>query len=141
MKSAKDDAEWQTAVLESGRAFADQPEALELLGTLAALTAPVSTATTIAAPETNVSTAAQRFARVKVAEIQLYQRDDVLNGRATRDLYGSLKQKIDEAREAFREKFLGNGNHTADYLHAEILHALANDDVSLMGPGYPGPLV
>jgi hypothetical protein len=162
MRAAKSDAEWQQAVLESGRVFADQPDALELLGTLAALTAPVSAAALTAPvsapvlaataevtgkgvgehlPEADSNVAAQRFARVKVAEIQLYQRDDVLNGRAARDLYGSLKQKIDEAREAFRERFLGNGNHTADYLHAEILHALANDDVSLMGPGYPGPLV
>jgi len=98
------------------------------------------------APEDpNPNAAALRFARVKIAEIQLYQTDAVRAGRASRDLYGSLKWHIDEAREAYREKFLSNGTSggtkTADYLHAEILHALANDDAALMGPGYPGPLV
>jgi hypothetical protein len=108
MRAAKNDTEWRQAVLESGRAFADQPDALELLGSLAALTAPVSAAIVSATeknvgahlPEADSNLAAQRFARVKVAEIQLYQRDDVLNGRAARDLYGSLKQTIDLAREA-----------------------------------------
>jgi hypothetical protein len=153
MRSAANQAEWQEAVLDSGRVFANDPAALELLGSLATLTQPSGThdraaldtnrqAETPAAHNGNgvVDAAALRFARVKVAEVQLYQTEAVKAGRAARDLYGSLKWQIDEAREAFHEKFLMNGSGTSDYLHAEILHALANDDATLMGPGYPGPL-
>jgi hypothetical protein len=145
MRAATNQSEWQEAVLDSGREFANDPDALELLGSLATLTAPASPpvvvkSETTAPADPNPNAAALRFARVKIAEIQLYQTDAVRTGRASRDLYGSLKWHLDEAREAYREKFLSNGTETADYLHAEILHALANDDATLMGPGYPGPL-
>lgn len=159
MRTAANRDEWQAAVLDAGRHFSNDPEALELLGSLAALTAPdrpsvggpaaaekIERADPVINPAIDpaIDTAAQRFARVKVAEIQLYRSDAVRAGRASKDLYGALKFNIDEAREAFRERFLshanGAGNGTADYLHTEMLHALANDDASLMGPGYPGPL-
>ena len=93
-----------------------------------------------------VDAAALRFARVKIAEIQLYHASAVRAGRASRDLYGSLKPQIDDAREEFRKLVLGNSikihqaSDTTDYLHAEILHALAHDDATLLGPNYPGPL-
>ncbi len=131
MRAAPNESEWNKAVLESGRAFAGDPAALELLGSFAALTAPLG------APRA-ADASAQRFAKVKIAEIQLYQSAAVKSGRASRDLYGSLKPHIDAAREAFREKFSGS---TADYLHAELVRVLANDDASLLGPAYPGPLV
>ena len=134
MRAAANESEWNTAVLEAGRAFSSDPIALELLASLAALTAP--TAAGIAS-----DAAAQRFAKVKIAEIQLYQGAAVKSGRAARDLYGSLKPHIDSARKAFEERFLTNGNRTADYLHSELLRVLANDDATLLGPDYPGPLV
>jgi hypothetical protein len=142
IRSAPDEAEWHEAVLDSGRAFASEPAALELIASLATLTVP---ATAPAAPipvvpdETAPNPAAKRFARVKIAEIQLYHAAALKAGRTARDLYGSLKSEIDAAREAFREKFLSNGN-TTDDLHTEIVHALANDDATLLGPAYPGPL-
>jgi hypothetical protein len=83
---------------------------------------------------------AQRFAKVKIAEIQLYQAPAVKAGRAARDLYGSLRPHIDAARQAFEERFLKPGHQIADYLHAELVRTLANDDATLLGPGYPGPL-
>jgi hypothetical protein len=144
IRSAKDEAEWHEAVLDSGRAFASEPAALELLASLAAMTAP---ATAPASPISNgvvaplsANAPAQRFARVKIAGIQLYHADAVKAGRVSRDLYGSLQPHIDAARDAFRETFLSNGIAIADYLHAEMVHALANDDATLLGPNYPGPL-
>ena len=106
-------------------------------------------ATSVATPEPGgnpaVHASALRFARVKIAEMQLYQAGAVKAGRESHDLYGALKWHIDEAREAFHERFLTSGletvaSETTDYLHAEILHALANDDATLLGPDYPGPL-
>jgi len=134
MRAASDEAEWNNVVLEAGRAFSAEPAALEFIASLAALTAP-------AAPPRAADAGARRFAKVKVAEIQLYQTAAVAAGRAARDIYGSLQKEIDAARAAFREKFLTPTNGTVDYLHAELVRVLANDDSTLLGPGYPGPLV
>ena len=83
---------------------------------------------------------ALRFARVKVAEIQLYQASQVKRGRAARDLYGALRPHIDAARGAFRDRFLLPWNGVPDYLHQELVKTLAKEDAVLLGPSYPGPL-
>jgi len=144
MRGASNEAEWRDAVLDCGRAFSSDPEALDLIASLATLTAPAAPRTSNGAMAAmdgiEINTAAQRFARVRIAEIQLYYSSAVKAGRAGRDLYGSLGSHIEAAREAFRERFLKNGTSSADYLHAEIVHALANDDATLLGPDYPGPL-
>jgi hypothetical protein len=84
---------------------------------------------------------AQRFARVQVAEIRLYQSEKVKNGRAAHDLYTSLKEEILSAREAFRRRFLNASDSMVDYLHLELVRTLANDDAELLGQDYPGPMV
>lgn len=137
MRAASGEAEWHQAVLDAGRPFAGDPAGLELLASLAALTAP-SAAENPAPRATELS--AQRFAKVKIAEMQLYQGPAVQAGRASRDLYGSLRPHIDAARQAFRQRFLSPGSEIADYLHLELVRSLANDDATLLGPGYPGPL-
>jgi hypothetical protein len=83
---------------------------------------------------------AQRFARVQVAEIRLYQSEKVKNGRTARDLYTSLKEEIDSAREGFRREFLNASDSMVDYLHLELVRTLANDDAEVLGQGYPGPM-
>jgi hypothetical protein len=84
---------------------------------------------------------AQRFASVQVAGIRLYQSEKVKNGRAAHDLYTSLKEEIDTAREAFRREVLNASDSMVDYLHLELVRTLANDDVELLGRDYPGPMV
>jgi hypothetical protein len=84
---------------------------------------------------------AQRFARVKVAEIRLYQADAVRSGRTAADLYGVLQKQIDALREQFQKEFLANQPTMVDYLHLELSRTLAHDDERLLGPKYPGPLV
>ncbi|MFB3776226.1 MAG: hypothetical protein ACE141_01410 [Bryobacteraceae bacterium] len=84
---------------------------------------------------------AQRFARVQVAEMRLYKAQAVRAGRAQGDLYSALKSEIDAAREAYRTTFLTSCASMADYLHQELVRTLANGDVSLLGPAYPGALV
>jgi hypothetical protein len=135
MRSAANRSEWSAVVAESSKRFEGDPQALELMAELAALTAPEPSENVHA-----VEVRARRFAKVKIAEIQLYQAPAVKAGRAARDLYGALQPHIDAARQAFQERFLTNGTHTADYLHSEFVRALANDDATLLGPGYPGPL-
>ena len=84
---------------------------------------------------------AQRFARVQAADMRLYQSDSVKKGRAGSDLYSSLKEEIDSARELFRNNFLSGSEGMVDYLHLELVHTLANGEVELLGPDYPGPMV
>jgi putative protein kinase ArgK-like GTPase of G3E family len=83
---------------------------------------------------------ARRFASVKVAEMQLYQAGQVQTGHSMRNLYGALKPQIEDARAAFRERFLNPPRGIPDYLHLEIVRALAQNDETLLGPQYPGPL-
>jgi hypothetical protein len=83
---------------------------------------------------------AQRFARVQVAEIRLYQSPAVKQGRATQSLYRLLQDHIERAREAYREQFLKDCPSMVDYFHVELVRTLANDDASLLGTEYPGPL-
>ena len=84
---------------------------------------------------------AQRFARVQVAEIRLYQSEKVKKGRAAHDVYTSLKEEIDSAREAFRCEFLNASDSMVDYLHLDLVRTLANDDAEVLGKDYPGPMV
>jgi hypothetical protein len=84
---------------------------------------------------------ARRLARVQVAEMRLFKAQAVKEGRLRQDLYSTLKQEIDAAREAFRGTFGGTSAASVDYLHLELVRTLANDDARMLGPAYPGPLV
>jgi len=84
---------------------------------------------------------AQHFARVQVAEMRLYRPDAVKAGRAQADLYATLRNEIDAAREAFRHAFVAASPTMADYFHQELLRTLANDNPAWLGKEYPGPLV
>jgi hypothetical protein len=83
---------------------------------------------------------AQRFSRVKVAELRLYQADRVRDGRARSDLYGSLREDIDRLRGEYKKDFAATPT-MVDYLHLELLRTLAHDDDRLLGANYPGPLL
>jgi hypothetical protein len=84
---------------------------------------------------------AQRFARVRVAEMRLYQSEAVKEGRAAANLYTRLKGEIDAGREAFRTEFMDRCPSMVDYFHLELVRTLANEDETLLGSDYPGPLV
>jgi hypothetical protein len=84
---------------------------------------------------------AQRFARVQVSEMFLYDRPAVESGRTQRDLYGELRARIDDARVTFRQSYFAPCCSMVDYLHVELVRTLAHDDADLLGKDYPGPLV
>jgi DNA gyrase/topoisomerase IV subunit B len=121
-----------------------EPEA-EPLVTIAPAAAPVpakeSTSWDALSPdEQQIHLSAQRFARVQVAEMRLFEAEAVQNGRSQHDLYGALHKSIDSARSGFREKFFARCPSMVDYLHLELLRTIAHDDAELLGPEYPGPL-
>jgi hypothetical protein len=111
----------------------------------AAAPAPAATPATswdgLPAEEQQIHLRAQRFARVQVAEMRLFEADAVQNGRAQRSLYEALSKSIDAAREIFRKTFFASCASMVDYLDVELTRTLANDDADLLGKTYPGPLV
>ncbi len=82
---------------------------------------------------------AKRFARLLVSEIDLYNKAKVADGRKNKDLYKRLKSDIERSRLTFQKRFSKPVGPPVDYFHEELIRALANNDVSLMGPEYPGP--
>jgi len=75
--------------------------------------------------EQRIHLRAQRFARVEVARMRLFQSDAVLAGRAGRNLYDALRNSIDAARETFRQSFFAPCSSMVDYLHLELVQTLA----------------
>lgn len=83
---------------------------------------------------------AHRFARVQVAKMQLEHAQAVANGRRISNLYSSLQPQIDSARSQFKDEFHPGEQTMIDYLHLELMENLANNDTTLLGADYPGPL-
>jgi hypothetical protein len=82
---------------------------------------------------------AQRFARVKVAEMQLSRPDACHAGRQQGDLYLLLRQDIDKARDTYRKQFMTSPS-MVDYLHLELVRIAAEGDEEKLGADYPGQL-
>jgi len=104
-------------------------------------TQPPSEWGSLSAQEQTIHLRAQRYARVHVAEMRLYEPDAVQTGRAERKLYHLLRRQIDGGREEFRRDFFTPCPSMVDYFHLELVRTLANDDADLLGKEYPGPMV
>jgi hypothetical protein len=89
--------------------------------------------------EQELHSKAQRFARVRVAEMRLYQPEQVRRGRDQSCLYIALRGEMDRSRAQFKHEFM-HTESMVDYFHMEIVRTLANDDEMLLGPEYAGPL-
>jgi hypothetical protein len=112
-------------------------------GAPAPLTAPTAKPAdweSLSAAEREQHLRAQRFARVLVADLQLYRAQEIREGKRERNLYAHLKDEIDKSREVYQRKFGQTAAGAIDYLHVEILRTLAGDDEALLGPDYPGPV-
>lgn len=102
---------------------------------------PASAWDSLSVEEQKVHLRAQRFARVKVSEMRLYEADLVQTGRTRGDLYAALHKPIEAARESFHKTYFSQCPSMVDYLHLELVRTLANDNPDLLGNDYPGPLV
>ena len=79
---------------------------------------------------------AQRFARLLVDEIKLYNQAKVAEGRKHKDLYDRMKDDIEKSRGTYQKRYGQSAAAAANYFHAELLRSLAEDDVSIMGPNF-----
>lgn len=90
----------------------------------------------LSAEDADVHRKAQRFARLLVDEIKLYNQAKVSEGRRNRDLYDRLKEDIEKSRVTFQKRYGSTAAATGDYFQKEVLRSLAEDDLSVMGANF-----
>lgn len=79
---------------------------------------------------------AQRFARLLIDEIKLYNQAKVTEGRKHRDLYDRLKEDIEKSRLTYQKRYGNTAAGGADYFNQELIRSLAEDDASLLGSNF-----
>jgi hypothetical protein len=84
---------------------------------------------------------AQRFARLLVSEIKLYNEQKVADGREQNDLYERLREYIDRSRDMYDKRVKPEVAQRFDYFHHELVNTLALGDVAKLGTAYPGATV
>ncbi len=109
---------------------------------------PISHANAVATPETPPATSststedqevhrkAQRFARLLVDEVKLYNQAKVAEGRKNHDLYDRLKEAIEKSRATYQKRYGNTVAASGNYFQHEILRSLAEDDLSIMGANF-----
>jgi hypothetical protein len=107
---------------------------------------PIGQAEAKATPETPVSSSspedqdvhrkAQRFARLLVDEIKLYNQAKVAEGRKHKDLYDRLKETIEKSRATYQKRYGKTVAGSGNYFQNEIIRSLAEDDLSIMGANF-----
>jgi hypothetical protein len=79
---------------------------------------------------------AQRFARLLVDEIKLYNLARVEEGRKNHDLYDRLKEDIEKSRTTYQKRYGNTAAAAAEYFQQELVRSLAQDDVSVLGANF-----
>jgi hypothetical protein len=79
---------------------------------------------------------AQRFARLLVDEIKLYNQAKVAEGRENSDLYDRLREVIEKSRATYQKRYGNTVAASANYFEHEIIRSLAEDDLSIMGANF-----
>jgi len=79
---------------------------------------------------------AQRFARLLVDEIKLYNQAKVNEGRRHKDLYDRLKDDIEKSRATYQKRYGSSAAAAGDYFQKEVVRSLAEDDLSVMGASF-----
>ena len=98
--------------------------------------AEASAAPALSPEDAEIHRKAQRFARLLMDEIKLYNQAKVAEGRKHKDLYDRLKEDIEKSRSTYQKRYGHTPAVTADYFSQELIRSLAEDDVSLMGSNF-----
>jgi hypothetical protein len=133
-------AEARTAIVETQSAVAEMEPALaEPLPVGHAESEPTPEPPPIAAvstPDQEVHRKAQRFARLLVDEIKLYNQAKVAEGRKNKDLYDRLKDTIEKSRATYQKRYGNSAAASGNYFQHEIIRSLAEDDLSILGANF-----
>ena len=90
----------------------------------------------LSAEDADTHRKAQRFARLLVDEIKLYNQAKVAEGRKHKDLYDRMKDDIEKSRSTFQKRYGNTAAGSANYFQAELVRSLAEDDLSVMGTNF-----
>lgn len=91
--------------------------------------------------ERRVHSDAQRFARLLVSEVKLYNEQKVAEGRSRMDLYTRLREDIERSRQMYDKRVKPEVAQRYDYFHHELVNTLAEGDAAKLGGDYPGTTV
>jgi hypothetical protein len=86
------------------------------------------TTSAISPEQEEIHRKAQRFARLLVEEIKLYNQDKVLEGRKNNDLCERLKDAIDKSRSTYQKRYGNTVAASGHYFEDEVKRSLAEDD-------------
>jgi len=95
-----------------------------------------SPVSSISPEDQGVHRKAERFARLLVDEIKLYNQAKVAEGRKNKDLYDRLKEAIEKSRGTYQKRYGNTVAASGNYFQHEIIRSLAEDDVSIMGANF-----
>jgi hypothetical protein len=98
--------------------------------------APEASASSISPEDQDVHRKAQRFARLLVDEVKLYNQAKVAEGRKNKDLYDRLKEAIEKSRATYQKRYGNTVAASGNYFQNEIVRSLAEDDLSIMGANF-----
>jgi len=113
------------------------PAAAHAVASSAAAAAPAMEASVELSPaDAETHRKAQRFARLLVDEIKLYNQAKVAEGRKKRDLYDRLKEDIDKSRSTYDKRFGSTVAASGGYFQKELVRNLGEEEVSAMGPNF-----
>ncbi len=121
------------------RHVATEKVAEPLVAAAEAVATPAAAAAAVPAmspEEADVHRKAQRFARLLMDEIKLYNQAKVAEGRKNRDLYDRLKEDIEKSRATYQKRYGNTVASQGDYFSSELVRSLAEDDVSLLGANF-----
>ncbi len=90
----------------------------------------------LAAEDADTHRKAQRFARLLVDEIKLYNQAKVAEGRKHKDLYDRMKDDIEKSRSTYQKRYGSTIANAGNYFQMELVRSLAEDDLSIMGANF-----
>lgn len=110
------------------------PAMASAAATAMASSAPVSTPVS---GDVDLHNKARRFAKLLVEEIMLYNKVKVNEGKKNQDLYTRLREDIEKSRATYDKRYGETAVASAGYFNQELVRILADNDLSLMGDGFP----
>ena len=111
-------------------------EAPTAMAVAAGATAGGPTHAAVSSEDGEIHKKAQRFARLLMDEIKLYNQAKLVEGRKHKDLYDRLREDIEKSRATYQKRYGNTAAGSADYFSQELIRSLAEDDVSLLGSNF-----
>jgi hypothetical protein len=136
VQSAPAEIEEPVAAVAAVQAATAPPAAPAAMAAAAAAAPAPDTFAQMSVADADVHRKAQRFARLLMDEVKLYNQAKVAEGRKNKDLYDRLKEDIDKSRSTYNKRYGNTAAAGADYFSQEVIRSLAEDDVTLLGPNF-----